>query len=144
MAPIFTVMELMEKDLYTAPSTIKNAGLGLFTKVAIPKGARIIEYKGKVTDWKTVLKGRTFNAYVYYITRNHCIDARAAKTKLARYANDANGLTRIKGLRNNSEYKMTSDRRVFIHAIRNISAGSEILVPYGQEYWDIVKENAAL
>jgi hypothetical protein len=30
---------------------------------------------------------------------------------------------------------------VFIFAMRDIPAGSELLVGYGKEYWDIMKEN---
>jgi SET domain-containing protein len=34
------------------------------------------------------------------------------------------------------------DKKVFIEAIKDIPAGSEILVSYGKEYWDVMKENA--
>ena len=136
-------MDLLEKDLYTATSTIKNAGLGLFTKSFIPKGTLIVEYKGKMKTWKEILAGRGFNAYVYYLTRNHVIDARPVKSGLARFANDANGISKTKGLRNNSSYTV-SKKRVYIEAVKNIPAGSEILVDYGHEYWDIIRENKSL
>src|SRR5580693_403792 len=73
-------------------------------------------------------------------TRKHVIDAWARKSALARYANDARGLLKTTGLRNNSTYE-TEGLRVFIVAAKNIPAGAEIFVAYGKEYWDIIKEN---
>ncbi|PZR24775.1 MAG: SET domain-containing protein-lysine N-methyltransferase, partial [Azospira oryzae] len=49
-------MALLEKHLYVKKSTLPGAGKGLFTKVFIPKGTRIIEYKGEVLTWKEVEK----------------------------------------------------------------------------------------
>ena len=77
---------------------------------------------------------------MYYINRNHVIDAKPYKTALAKYANDANGLVKTKGLRNNSIY-VQDNKRVYIKATKNIAAGEEILVPYGKEYWDIIRAN---
>jgi hypothetical protein len=47
-------MALLEKNLFVKKSTLPNAGKGLFTKVAIPKGTLIVEYKGKISAWKDV------------------------------------------------------------------------------------------
>jgi hypothetical protein len=58
---------------------------------------------------------------------------------LARYANDAKGFTKVEGIKNNSFYEMRG-KRVFIVARKNIPEGSEILVGYGKEYWDTLKE----
>lgn len=121
-------------------SQLPGAGKGLFTKSAIARGSVIIEYTGRITQWKEVLEGKSFNGYVYYITRNHVIDAMDPGSGDARYANDAAGLARVKGLRNNAAYTI-SNKRVYITATRNIAAGEEILVGYGKEYWDIVREN---
>ena len=46
---------------------------------------------------------------------------------------------RVKGLRNNAQYKI-SKGRAFIIASRNIKAGSEVLVAYGKAYWDAMME----
>lgn len=97
-------MTLPATSLFIAPSILKEAGMGLFTNTFICKGTLIVEYKGKITTWQKVLSGRTFNGYVYYINRNHVIDARPFKKHLARYANDAAGLSKIKGLSNNCVY----------------------------------------
>ena len=132
-------MALLEKHLFVKESTIPGAGKGLFTKVEIPKGSRVVEYKGRRTVWKEV-KNDSSNYYIYTINRNNVIDAQKTLTALARYANDAKGLTRVKGLTNNSVY-VNEGTRAFIETTKTIPAGAEILVDYTKEYWDVMKEN---
>jgi uncharacterized protein len=132
-------MELLEKQLVVKASTIPGSGMGLFTKKAIDRGTRIVEYKGKITTWKEV-KHQADNGYIYTVNPRHVIDARPAKKALARYANDASGLVRVKGITNNCVY-VNDGLRVFIEAVKDIPAGGEILVTYGKEYWDVVREN---
>lgn len=128
------------KQLAVKRSRLPGAGKGLFTKTFIPKGMMIAEYKGRISTWKE-LKYRPENAYLFYVNRNYVINALPYKKALARYANDAKGLKRIKGIRNNSEY-VTEKLKVYIKAARDIQPGEEILVGYGKEYWDIIKENS--
>lgn len=132
-------MALTKKDFEIKKSTIPAAGSGLFTKIFIPKGDRIIEYKGRTSTWKEANHDDGKNPYIFYINRNNVIDALNYKSSLARYANDALGLTRVKGIKNNSEY-IIKNNRVFIDAIKDIPAGTEILVSYGKEYWDTIKQ----
>jgi SET domain-containing protein len=132
-------MALLEKYLVVKTSTIPGAGLGLFTDVAIEKGTRIVEYKGRITTWKEV-KNDSTNMYLYTINPRHVIDARRTKKALARYANDAKGITRIKGITNNCVY-VNDGLHAYIEAVKNIPAGAEILVDYGKPYWDVIKEN---
>ena len=58
---------------------------------------------------------------------------------MGRFANDAKGLARIPGLKNNSEY-MVEGNKCFIDATRNIQKGEEIFVEYGKEFWDLIKK----
>jgi uncharacterized protein len=132
-------MALLEKHLFVKESTIPGAGKGLFTKVEIPKGTRVVEYKGRRTVWKEV-KNDSSNYYIYTINRNNVIDAQKTMSAFARYANDAKGLTRVKGLTNNAVY-VNEGTRAFIETTRTIPAGAEILVNYTKEYWDVMKEN---
>lgn len=134
-------MALFEKHLEVKPSQIPNAGNGLFTKVFIPKGENIVEYKGKITTWKEVSKQDGNNLYIMYVTEKHVIDAGNAKKSFARYANDAKGLTKIEGLKNNGIYVHDKKKRVFIEAKRDIQAGEEILVGYGGDYWKTIRKN---
>jgi uncharacterized protein len=133
-------MAFLEKQLYVKTSTLPNAGKGLFTKKFIPKGTRIVEYKGRTRTWKEVKKDLDESPYIYYVKRNFVIDALNDKKALARYANDARGLQRVKELNNNAEY-VEEGVRVFIEAVKDIPAGGEIFVGYGPEYWQVIRHN---
>lgn len=136
-------MALLEKQLVVKRSTIPGAGKGLFTRKTIPKGTRIVEYKGRVTSWKEADHRQGENGYIYYVKRYHVIDALPYKKALARFANDARGLTRIKGIINNAQY-VEDGLKVYIESTRDIPANSEILVGYGKEYWDVIRDNKKL
>ena len=129
-----------EKELLVKKSSIPASGKGLFTKKMIAKGTRITEYKGKIRTWKEAKAGKADNRYILFVNWNHVIDAMPFKKSKARFANDAMGLTRIKGLTNNSIY-VKDGVRVFIESAKKIPAGSEILVSYGQEYWESIRYN---
>jgi uncharacterized protein len=128
--------------LLVKKSTLPKAGKGLFTDKTIKKATKIIEYKGEIIDWKEyekrVLEDK--DGYLFYINKKHCIDAFATPQHKARYANDAQGLSRIKGIKNNASYEIVGDK-CFIMAERNIEAGEEIFVSYTKEYWDCVRYN---
>lgn len=133
-------MALLEKHLTIKRSRIPGAGKGLFTKTAIARGTRIVEYKGHRITWKAAQQQPHFNGYVYYLKRSLVIDAKNYVSTFARYANDATGITRVEGLKNNCRYEEDGEK-VFIVARKAIPAGSEILVPYGREYWNVVRYN---
>ena len=131
-------MALFEKHLIAKKSGLPKAGKGLFTKSDIPKGKRIVEYKGRIQPWREVKDQDGINGYLMYINRHVVINALPAVKTLGRYANDARGLVRMEGIRNNSEY-VSEGKRCFIEATRNIKAGEEIFVNYGREYWSLMK-----
>ena len=133
-------MALLEKKLKVKASNLPGAGKGLFAKEFISKGTRIVEYKGKITTWKEVDDNDGNNGYIYYVKRNHVIDASRHNSALARYANDARGLRRVKGIINNAQYA-EEGLRVYIESKKNIPKGAEILVEYGKEYWDVIRHN---
>ena len=135
-------MALLEKQLIVKRSTIPNSGKGLFTKKLITKGTRIVEYKGRVSTWKEVDIDEGRNGYIYYVNRKHVINAQPFPKYLGRYANDAQGMSRIKGITNNCRYIADMETmRVYIEAVKDIAPGGEILVQYGKEYWDVIKHN---
>lgn len=136
-------MALLENQLEVKHSTLPASGKGLFTTKAIAKGTRIVEYKGKITTWAAANHDGGNNAYIYYISRNYVIDASGYKSSVARFANDAAGLTRVKGISNNAQYVMEG-KRIFIESTKTILAGAEILVSYGKDYWDVIKKNKVL
>ena len=132
-------MALLEKQLEIKESIIPGAGRGLFTNKFIPKGTRIVKYKGRIRTWKEVQHEGT-NFFIYYVTRNHIIDASRYKKSLARYINDAKGLQKMKGLNNNAEF-IRDGFKVFVRATWDIPADAEIFVSYGKEYWETVRRN---
>jgi SET domain-containing protein len=136
-------MTIPKKNLIVKQSGLPGTGKGLFTKVSIPKGTKIIQYKGSITTWKEVDHIDGENGYIYYVKRNYVIDARSHPKELGRYANDARGLKKIKNITNNAEYREIG-LQVFIVAKKDIAAGTEIFVEYGKEYWDIVRYNMKL
>jgi uncharacterized protein len=137
-------MALPKKNLVVKKSTIPNSGKGVFTKKFIPKGTRIVEYKGKVITWKEAERmADSENGYVFHFTNKYCLDARTTKQSVAGFVNDAKGLIRPDGLKNNTEY-VTEKKRCFIDATKDIPAGSELFVGYGSEYWRVIRYNARI
>ena len=123
-------------------STLPNAGKGLFTTKSIKKDQKIVEYKGEIIDWKEYEKRvkEDKDGYLFYIHKQRCIDAFGTPQYKARYANDAEGLSRVKGLRNNSVYEIFGDK-CYIVATRDINAGEEIFVSYSKDYWACIRYN---
>lgn len=128
--------------LIVKTSQLENAGKGLFTTKAIKKDTKIIEYKGEIIDWKEYTRRVKVHkdGYLFFISNKLCIDAYSTKQYKARYANDAAGLTRVKGLKNNSVYDVEGNK-CYIKATRDIKAGEEIFVSYTKEYWDCIRYN---
>lgn len=128
--------------LLVKKSTLPKAGKGLFTNKPIKKDSKIIEYKGEIIDWKEyekrVLEDK--DGYLFFINKKRCIDAFSTPKFKARYANDAEGLSKIKGLKNNASYEIFGDK-CFIVADRNIESGEEIFVSYSKDYWDCIRYN---
>jgi len=135
----------MYEDLIVKKSTIPGAGKGLFIKRDVKKGERIVEYLGEIINWKEcdIRAERDEGGYVFYISRKKCIDAFHTLEALARFANDANGLVKIPGIKNNCQYEIYKNSG-WITATKNIKAGSEILVRYGAEYWRDIRYNIKL
>lgn len=123
-------------------STLPKAGKGLFTDKPIKKDSKIIEYKGEIIDWKEYEKRvlESKDGYLFFINKKRCIDAWDTPQHKARYANDAEGLSRVKGLKNNCTYRIF-DNKCYIVAERDIKAGEEVFVDYTKDYWDCVRYN---
>src|SRR5688572_23838477 len=108
-------------------SQLPKAGKGLYTTKTIKKNEKVIEYKGEIINWKEYEKrvAEDKDGYLFYVSRNHCIDAYPTRQYKGRYANDAAGISRRAGLRNNCSYQIF-DNKCFIVAERNIKPGEEI------------------
>lgn len=132
-------MRIDDSQLYVGRSNIPGIGKGLFTRLPIAKDSLVIEYTGRVRKWDEV-KDDASNLYIYYVNDDFVIDAKNSPESLARYVNDAKGLTKVKGLENNCVFENINNK-IYIKAIRNIPAHTELLVEYGEGYWETVKRN---
>ena len=132
---------LYQMALLVKKSRLPGAGKGLFTTKAIRKEAKIIEYRGEIIGYNEYRRRarREEDQYLFFLRRELCIDALYMPQYKARYANDAAGITRVKGIRNNSDY-MIFDDKCFIVAARDIKAGEEIFVNYTKFYWDSMRK----
>lgn len=101
-----------------------KAGLGLHALQAIPVNCRVIEYRGPILsgDEAEELGGK----YLFGLDDNRVIDGRS-RSNLARYINHS--------CRPNAEERLTRNR-IWIWSIREIEAGEEITIDYGEEYFD--------
>ena len=128
--------------LIVKKSQLPNAGKGLFTTLPIKKGSKVIEYKGERIDWKEYEKRveKNEDGYLFFINKKNCIDAFNTPEHKARFANDAAGLARVKGLTNNCVYEIEGDK-CYIVATKNIEANSEVFVSYTKDYWDCIRYN---
>jgi SET domain-containing protein len=135
----------MTEKFEVKKSTIPGAGKGLFSLCDIKKGERVIEYLGEIiSDAECDRRAEKDEyGYIFYISKNKCVDAFHQPDVLARYANDAKGLTKIKGINNNCCYEVWK-KSGWITAEKNIKAGDEILVSYGAEYWRDIRYNIRL
>lgn len=99
-----------------------SAGLGLFTKSAIPKGACVIEYTGTPMTREQMYTSNS--RYLFAINSRKMIDG-SPRWNTARYINHS--------CRPNCEIEIYKGR-VWIFARRNIRPGEELGYDYGEEY----------
>ena len=110
----------MRRDSFAVRRTA--TGLGLFTLRDISSGKRIIEYVGTIIT--TEEADRRGGKYLFELDEKHAIDG-SARSNTARYINHS--------CRPNAE-GLTTGRRIWIWALRDIKAGEEITINYGKEY----------
>ena len=106
------------------------AGLGLFARVNLKKGLRVIEYSGEhITAEEADIRG---GKYLFALNKKTIIDGKN-RGNLARYINHS--------CRPNCYAEINAaETRVFIFTKRAIKAGEELGYNYGQEYFnDLIK-----
>lgn len=128
------------KRLIVKRSSLPGSGMGLFAGREIPKAGVVVEYAGRRRKWRLIKDIEGCGDYVLGLNRTIVIDAQPRSSGHGRYANDAAGLQRVPGFRNNSEYVIRGGK-VFIEATRRIKKGEEILVGYGRAYWKQAEKN---
>lgn len=132
------------KKLYVDTSTIPNSGYGLFTKVDFKEGEIICYFTGEMITFKQmedIEKSSPISRCSYFIdTENKNTDKRILdvfnSNCMARFANDADGSDNDQFINNSLIGINNNKTRVYIYADRDIKAGEEILVSYGEDYWE--------
>ncbi|MEK7628048.1 MAG: SET domain-containing protein [Patescibacteria group bacterium] len=101
-----------------------QTGEGLFADAPILEGSVIVEYTG--VTMPTTVADTLASRFLFDLENGWTIDGEA-KSNTARYVNhacDPNSEAEIEG------------KRVLFRAARNIAAGEEITIDYGEEYFD--------
>lgn len=106
-----------------------DTGLGLFATEPIKKRTLIIEYRGRRISNKRAaeLEWIRSNKYLFELNSRWTIDGKA-RSNTARYVNHA--------CKPNAEAELIRGRMMF-RAIKNIAAGEEITIDYGEEYVEL-------
>ena len=102
-----------------------KTGLGLFARTAIAKNDFIMEYIGKKIT--TEVADTLSTKYLFDLENGFTIDG-ASRSNTARYINHS--------CDENTEAEISEDFRILIHAVKNIKAGEELTIDYGEEYFD--------
>lgn len=124
-----------EKNLRVKPSTVNNAGKGLFTyKQAIQRGEKIDAFTGEKTNQaKLDRKYGVYSTAEYALCRgpNNCIDSYLTTHGAPRFANDARGSK----YKNNSRISFSKNKNFNLKSTKRIKPHQEILTNYGDSYW---------
>lgn len=137
-------------------STIKNAGLGLFTDSFIPKNSTITLYPGKIInrkEYQSMLNTNPRHIDLYYVVEIDKIliiaDHKSRnKNELGHLINDVDMLdysqfTLNDGIRYINSYHDTNcelvldkkNKLFYVVSLKDIEENSELFIHYGIEYW---------
>ena len=114
-------------DLYLQPSQILCAGLGVFTRVFIPKDQLIGNYIGQIKHNNSISCGMSYSVCLnseYYIDAFDYPRTILAMINDARFSNFTNNCVLI-------TYSHTAD----IWTVKDIEMNSELFFDYGDDYW---------
>jgi len=122
----------LTKDMYTIKtSTIPNAGNGAFANIFLPKGTVLGHYRGKKLSAKQYDRLED-SSYVWELSSKNgpfYIDGKPEKySNWLRYLNDS------RDKRQNVE-PYQSHGKLYYRTIKNVKAGQELFITYGDDYW---------
>lgn len=113
-------------NLVNRKLAVKRAvtGLGLFALTPLRANKKIIEYIGPIITSEEASKSNS--KYLFELDDNRTIDGSSRKN-IARYINHS--------CEPNAK-AFTTGKRIWIWLLRNLKAGEEITIDYGEQYMD--------
>ena len=132
------------KQVKIMTSKIPGAGFGLFLLEDVKKGEFVARYSGEaITHAENEARS---GHYRIKISSNLYLDAEQKHHFEGRYINDGKRAGRQVNVRFTAGYRTntcsnTDLRWIRIFATRNIKAGAELYLDYGDDYWQDVKAN---
>ena len=154
---VFLIKYKIKKNLYRGiyidglivkKSNLIGAGNGLFTTVDIPKNTIIGYYKGKIYNEDEYLKYESNGIYLWENDYNNNVNRDADghdKTHSSSFYIDAKDIDNSNVLRYVNDFKtyegnnidiINTSRHIYYKTRRDIKAGSELYVNYGDYYWN--------
>ena len=122
--------------LQMLPSTIEQAGNGLFTTRSFPRGALLCVYSGTSISLTQAMQRQKEGTHGDYVMGGFGmfwrVDAGPHPTVLARYINDH---YQDKTKQNAKFVKVKKHRIALVLATRDLAANEEIFASYGEGYW---------
>ena len=119
----------MRTTIDTSRFVVKNSrpgtGLGLFAARVFGKGDFVLEYSG--TRIPSRIADTHPGKYLFEIDEDWTIDGET-HSNMARYINH--------DCHPNAEAEIEEDDRIMISAVRDVAAGEELTIDYGEEYFD--------
>jgi len=139
---------LYEKNLEIRTSTIPHAGNGVYTKVAIPKGAYLGAYTGEFITEEEYWRRHNANQWQYMMGLLDCATPHTGGISTIDGIN-GNVFTRMNyaptEFQNVKFEKICEAPFVKIMALRDIAAGEELWVDYGPRYrYDFMNDAAVI
>ena len=130
-------LQWFQRNLVVKPSTIPNAGMGLFAKEDIPMGTRLGWYKGKRMSTKQWERCEN-DEYIWLLLddkgKEYYIDAhKVVKNNKLRFVNGCVTPGQFACV-NVEAYQKKG--KIWYSTIKKIGKGMELIVNYGDEYFD--------
>ncbi len=120
-------------DFQVRNSTIRGAGLGLFSKVHIRIEETIGYYTGEIITFDELQAGRFSGSdYIMALTSKLLIVGEGPRANYTRYINHSNSPNAFLII-------STRWKTARFEAIREIFPGQEVFFNYGEEYWEAAK-----
>lgn len=119
-----------ENAFYVAPSTLPDAGMGLFTRVPIAVEDTVGHYTGELITYDELASGRFSGSdYLLGLTAKWLIAGEGPKANYTRFINHSD---------RPNVFLIISTRwkTARFEAIRAIAPGEEIFFDYGESYWE--------